>query len=269
MSIKKQTLLWQIEGESLAGTSFLFGTMHVRDQLAFQRMAFLYPFIDACPALATEFKLDEAETVHMGSLFSSQSPPLDQYFRPKVYQKMRKILKKVLDIELNRLRHLSPFLILNMLNEQLLAKDMPVSLDEHLSTYAKSKDKLLLGVETFQEQAKVLQKIPMDYQFKALRAMLSHFAKHRKQLLHTADLYAAGDPVKIYKATRKGAGALRKLLLFDRNVVMADRIFEVCQSQPTFIAIGAGHLAGGKGVLRFLKLKGLQLNPIALITKDA
>ena len=36
-------------------------------------------------------------------------------------------------------------------NEQLMAKDMPLSLDEQLSAYAAAQDKELLGVETFAE----------------------------------------------------------------------------------------------------------------------
>lgn len=269
MGHKKRSLLWRLEGEILEVPSFVFGTMHVRDQLAFGALDTLYRCIDTCEALATEFRLEDmGNPGGMMQLMQQSTQSLDQYYRPKVYQKMRRILRKTLGLELNQLKHLPPFFVLNIINEQLMAKDMPLSLDEQLSAYAAAQDKTLLGVETFAEQIAILEKIPVEEQLKSLRAMLTQFARHRRQLKSIGDLYATGDAIKIYKATRKGAGGLRKLLLFDRNRIMADRIYDICQSQATFIAIGAGHLAGAKGVLRYLKQKGLRLTPISIGSKE-
>jgi len=265
MGHKKRSLLWKLEGDLLPVPSFIFGTMHVRDQLAFGALDSLYACIDSCEALATEFRLEDMGNASgMMQVLRQPTQTLDQYYRPKVYQKMRRMLRKTLGLELDQLKHLPPFFVLNMINEQLMAKDMPLSLDEQLSAYAAAQDKVLLGVETFAEQLAILQKIPQEEQLKSLRAMLTQFARHRRQMKTIGDLYAKGDAIKIYKATRKGAGGLRKLLLFDRNRIMADRIFDICQSQATFVAIGAGHLAGAKGVLRYLKQKGVRLSPILM-----
>jgi uncharacterized protein YbaP (TraB family) len=45
---------------------------------------------------------------------------------------------------------------------------------------------------------------------------------------------------------------------------MANRIADLIQQQTAFCAIGAAHMAGAKGVLRLLKLKGLSINPVNL-----
>jgi uncharacterized protein YbaP (TraB family) len=43
---------------------------------------------------------------------------------------------------------------------------------------------------------------------------------------------------------------------------MAERIIKLSADQSLFTAIGAGHLAGKKGVLRLLKKAGLKVVPI-------
>lgn len=268
MKKSKSTLLWEISGEKVKSPSFIFGTMHVRDQLAFQALPQLYACIDQCEALATEFRLDELSQQEAGALsFPLASPPLDSLYSERIYQRMKKSLYKHFGLNLDAMKDLPPFFVLNLINEQLLAKDMPMSLDEQLSTYAKSQDKECLGVETLSEQMALLKKIPLKHQLKSLRTLTEKLGNHRRQLLKLGELYATGDPIRIYKATRAGAGGLRKLLIFDRNKVMADRIAGLCQRQPVFVAIGAGHLAGAKGVLRFLKHKGLVVRPIPLSSR--
>lgn len=265
MKKRKKTLLWELSGEQVHKPSYVFGTMHVRDQLAFKSLPQLYACIDQCEALATEFRLDEMPMEGLGAApMVMKSPPLDKAYPPKVYQRLKKSLYRHFGLHLDMMKHLPPFFVLNFINEQILAKDMPMSLDEQLSTYARSMDKECLGVETLSEQMALLEKIPLKHQLKSLRSLLENIGSHRRQLLKLGELYATGDPYRIYKATRTGAGGLRKLLIFDRNRIMADRIAKICQNQAAFVAIGAGHLAGGKGVLRFLKQKGLIVRPIPL-----
>lgn len=268
MKKSKRTLLWQLEGEEVQQPCFVFGTMHVRDRLAFGALPLLYQCIDQCEALATEFQLEELQAMGQHThLFRTNYSSLDSHYSPKLYSKMRRRIQKHFDLNLDLFKHFPPFFILNFINEQLLAKDMPLSLDEQLSNYATSQGKPCFGVETLAEQMALLQKIPLKYQLKALRSMVQNIHKHRAQLLKLGALYATGDPVRIYKATREGAGALRKLLIFDRNRIMAERISQLCRTQSIFVAIGAGHLSGGKGVLRLLKHQGIRLQPIPLPAK--
>jgi len=58
-------------------------------------------------------------------------------------------------------------------------------------------------------------------------------------------------------------GKLRKMMIDDRNFIMADRIAKMTSQQTAFVAVGAGHLGGKKGVLRLLKLKDIKLKPIS------
>ena len=68
--------------------------------------------------------------------------------------------------------------------------------------------------------------------------------------------------MKILKKVKKTAGSMRDALLYDRNIIMADRIEELGSQSSLFAAIGAGHLGGKKGVLRLLKQKGCEIIPV-------
>ena len=77
------------------------------------------------------------------------------------------------------------------------------------------------------------------------------------------ELYEQSDILKLYKVTRKQAKGMRKILLFNRNDLMAKRIAQFASEQSLFASIGAGHLAGEKGVLRLLKKKhGFKVKPV-------
>ena len=257
------TLLWQISGDSLPGTSYLFGTMHVKDQKAFANIDEVYACIRSCNCYASEFDLDEMtgpDQMHLFFLPNGQT--LDQLIRPKVYQKLERIFRKALGIELSQFRHQKPLIVSNIINELILSSDMPHSLDEHLWKFAKSKDRNTLGIETLAEQTSILQKIPLSEQVRGLIAMGRNFSKHRKSMLQMTEVYQRADLRQLHKAGARSAQGFKKLLLFDRNELMANRIAVLIQKDTLFCSIGAGHLGGKKGVLRLLKLKGFRVRPV-------
>lgn len=260
---KKNTLLWQIDGIDLPGTSYLFGTMHVKDRRAFQYTDIVYQKIDACTTFATEFNLEElAMNFDPTSMFLPDSQTLDQLLPPKVYRKLEKIFRKSVGIELQQYNRRLPMLVSSIVSESILSKDMPHSLDEHLWTYARSKEKITLGLETYLEQVEILNKIPIKHQLKALIEVGKNFKRHRKSLLKMTHMYERSDIRQLHKAGTKNAGGLKKLLIFDRNRLMAERMQNFMSEQTIFCAIGAGHLAGKKGVLRLLKQQGFKVKPV-------
>ena len=260
---KKNALLWKIEGKTLPGYSYLFGTMHVKDQRAFTLMNDVYPKIDACESFATEFNLEEMDLnfdLELTGLENGQS--LQDLIRPKNYHKIRKIFRKATGLDIIHFDQTQPLIVANVINERILSKDMPVSLDMHLWNYAKVQEKITLGIETFQEQINILKKIPLDYQIKMLLAMGKNFKSHRKSIIKMTRQYEKADIRQLYKSGLKSAGGLKHLLIYDRNILMAERIGRYIEEQTMFCAIGAGHLAGKYGVLRLLKKQGFKVKPV-------
>jgi hypothetical protein len=54
----------------------------------------------------------------------------------------------------------------------------------------------------------------------------------------------------------------QKALITDRNKRMANRIADFAGKQPVFIAVGALHLPGEKGVIELLRKKGFLVEAV-------
>ncbi len=269
---KNNTLLWRLEGEHLPEASYLFGTMHVKDQRAFGMLDTIYSCINECASFATEFNLEEANH-RLGSTAMDlpDGKTLDQLIKPKVYRKLQKIFIKTTGLDLDLFKNVRPLLITSLLSERILSEDMPTSLDETLWQYARDQEKIVLGIETYEEQIAILQRIPIEYQLKSLIWAGKNFKRFRRQLLKMTSMYEEADLQKLHKAARKSAKGLRKsakglrkIMIYDRNIVMADRIIQMTKEQSLFAAVGAGHLGGKKGVLKLLKERGLKVKGVRI-----
>ncbi len=263
MKKKKNTLIWEIRKKDLP-PSYIIGTMHIKDSAAFTFKSLMYRQIENCEAFATEFNLEEANLNLSGNAMDlPKGEALDRLLGEKLFKKTQKLLFKKTGINLINLNSAKPILITNLLTESLLSADNQYSLDEDLWRYARLKGKVTLGIETYQEQLNILDNIPLKHQIKSLKETTRNFKKFRKKTLQLTKYFQAGDIQKLYKMGKKGLGELRKMMLYDRNVIMANRIADMAKEQSICCAIGAGHLAGQKGVLRLLKREGFKVSPVS------
>jgi uncharacterized protein len=253
----KKSLIWRFNTEGSEKPNYLIGTMHVRDERAFQFEKAFEKAILECTIFATEFNLDEAQAGAVQiSMFLPEGDSLKTLMPNKLYQKINTTLLKKMGVELAQFDRFKPLAITNFLTESLLSNDRWQSLDETLWHFAKDNNKILRGIETFDEQLAVLDKMTVADQLKGLKDTMHDLGSFKKQLTKMANLYEQADIEKLYKSAKKSAKGSRKLLLYDRNVVMANRIADLTQENSVCVAIGAGHLAGAKGVMRLLKRRG-------------
>lgn len=245
--------------------SYLFGTMHVRDQRAFGYLPIVQEKILACEVYAAELNLDEIDQQIMAEAMDLDGDVvLSDLLKAKVYKRLERLFIEQTGLPLSYFEGSQPIMITNLLTESVLAKDAPHSLDATLWKFAQSQEKITIGIETFEEQLAIMDKITLDYQVKGLSDMVRNFKKFKKQLKELTVLYQEGALRKLYKRTKKQAGPLRKLMIYNRNYIMAERIIQLAEEKSLFAAVGAGHLEGAKGVLRLLKKGGFRCVPVAM-----
>lgn len=265
MKKKKKTLLWRIDHPRLPGSSYLFGTMHVRDRAAFAFLQHARRYLSECQALATELSLDTNISLQVShKLLLPPGKTLADYLSPHRYDKIRTILLKAFGINADNFQHFVPIMLINVLSDSLLNKDFPRALDEELWYIAGGMGKERHGIETLEEQMNLMSRIPLPYQFAMLKSIARQVNRFRRQMQASAAMYQTGDPQLLYNAVKRSSQGLRHLILYRRNEIMAERIANIIQAQPTFCAIGAGHLGGKRGVLRLLKQQNLRLHPLPL-----
>lgn len=256
-------MIWKLSPSGTSFDSYLVGTMHANTHEAFSHISPILSCIDQCAAFAAEFPLD-GDTSAGGNLLLPPGTTLRDYIAPRHYTHLQNALLRYLALDLDAFRQLLPLVVAQHIDALLVSgpeRNYP-PLDLYLWQYAGQRGKALLGIETQAEQHAILASIPISEQVRSLEHIGRNLRAHRRKLLALAHLYAMGDHDQLYRAARRSAGTMRKNLLLDRNAIMADRIASSARRQPTCFAIGAAHLGGGKGVLRFLKAKKVKWTKI-------
>ena len=263
MRKSKKTLLWTVSAEGLSDPCYVFGTMHAKSEMAFEGLDFIKSRIDRCQAFAAEFdfsEMDQAQWSKSMSLEDGQR--LQTLLAPNTYKRLDKILLRETGISIQQFDGTKPILLSNFLAEAQLSDDRDKFLDAALFAHAQQIGKELLGLESFHAQMEILRHVPMKEQLKSLKEIATNFKAYRRQIKKIATLYAKADLVKILKKVKQTVGGLRKSMLYDRNITMADRMVELGRERSLFAAIGSAHLGGKKGVLKLLKDKGCRVFPI-------
>lgn len=231
--------------------------MHVRDNRAFRLGQLALEKMRGCRLFAAEIDLEDSS-----GLISFPTFPWKSALGEKKFAKLQKTVWRFAGIPPEQLVFLSPIFVQNLLAERFLSQEAPLALDSWLWEQAREMGLERTGLETFESQKQVLLAISPRQQLRMLLGSVRNLSAYRKQINHLTNLYEKGDLPGLYRISRKSAGGFRKSLLFQRNLVMADRIEYFCRQQTLFAAVGAAHLPGAKGVLRLLKKKGFQIHPI-------
>jgi uncharacterized protein YbaP (TraB family) len=256
----KNSLLWRLTPQEGGPDSFLFGTMHVRDLRAFAWLDVAKLRLESCAVFATEFDFSETDHTAVAAIMRLPGEDsLDQLLKPGAWKNLQHYCNKKLGIPAEELRFLHPMSVSLSLTNALMADNAEVSLDETLWVYAQSIGKRTTGVETFEEQLLALKNIPFKQHLKSLTWLLKNYKRQKRRLKKMLRWYSSGDLKLLYKAAKKDAKGMRRELLYERNKIMADRFTEIATTESLFCAVGAGHLAGQKGLLRLLKQKGFKV----------
>jgi uncharacterized protein len=258
----KESLLWRVDPGQGLEPSYVLGTMHSRDSRVHAFVPGIMPYLTTCRVLATEFPL-----------IGDHLPPMPDHLAVEDWtltlsSRKRRLLEKILQrYELgpsDRYRHLPPLFLSQILTAELLGKESEHPLDLALAISARQAGLELDGVETLDEQWDILRHIPVAEQRRQLLQMAGHFSRFRRQLKKQVGWYLRQDIRQLYQDARRQLKGMRKTLLLDRNRIMAIRMGQMARESPHFFAIGAAHLAGGKGVLRLLKRQGFAVSPVTL-----
>lgn len=260
---KNQSLLWKISGGNSKKTSYVFGTIHVRDSRAFFNNKTLLKKIAACDSYVGEFNLEDTDPMVLSKyMLLPNGKTISEQLSIKQAKALDKLLNKQIGIGLEQLNHHKPLLVINLLTESFFEADMPEPLDSHLFNYAKVLNKRMDGLETFEEQLNVLVELSLKSQFKSLISTVKKFKNFKQQLKKLTQYYMRQDIQKLYQTAKRNSKGMRKILIYKRNKIMANRIDELVRKESAFIAVGAGHLAGEKGILRLLKKQGYKVTPV-------
>ena len=264
---KKNALLWEIQFQNKF-KGYVFGSMHVPGNLAFDNLEKIYQAIDNCEVIATEIPLDKESQFEMGKhMHLPSSVSLRNLFTEKKYTKFEKILEKSFNLHIEQFDDVLPLFLLNYMTQIAInadPKNLSNSMDLEFWKYAKISNKKTDSVETLKDHIETLYQIPLEYQLKALSQALSNVSKFRKKSIKMLDLYKSQEIHKLYAQSKKSLSGIREVLLYRRNKIMVENVNRICQESTGFFIVGAGHLSGKTGLLHQLKILDYKVKPVKI-----
>lgn len=257
-----QGLLWQLSGPG--GRGHVFGTFQAPEER-----------LGALPA-AVRRAFDGAATLVLENVPDAYSS--DRFRRAATFENDRSLSQVLGDRDFERavlslqplglprdvLNRLKPWALL--LNLGLAGGAQASPPDARLAALAEARGMPIEALEGLEEQIFIFDEFPMEAQVALLRHGLAHpneiaeVAERTLQAYHRADLAGISRATEEQRVRNPGVAvhfeALTKRVLHDRSVVMAHRMQRSLRRGDAFIALGALHLYGSKGVLALLEKSG-------------
>lgn len=268
---KKRSLLWEIRKDSKT-KGYLFGTMHVPSKIAFSNFGKLESLLGTCDAYMPEMLLDaSSQQLMQTKIVLDHEHRWSALVSEKQFDKMDNIFMRAFGMSLRQYEYLVPILVLNLMTQSALGvpvQDQDAPMDVELWNLANKLNLMLLEAESTERHCAVLDEIPMEYQLKLLKKSLRNVPKLRKQTKAMLTAYLAQDIHGLYARSKKSLGALREVMLYNRNKEMLDNITAALVEHKVFVAVGAAHFSGKKGLLSGLKKQNYKLIPLPTVLES-
>lgn len=265
-------VLWQI-GYRDKPASHVFGTIHVADP----RLAALPEPVARAFESARSLTLEFAADGYARERFLEAAMFLDrQTLEEKIGSRdFERVVEQLAPIGLSRefILKLKPWgVLVNLRNPRGAKTGAGPTLDAQLVARARARRLALHAMENVEEQIFTFDEFPMDSQV----ALLQHALEHQSELLEmserTLEAYLKRDLEAIWRVQADYVGrypgiaahnaVFIKRVIYDRSVVMAFRMQRQLRYGKAFVAIGALHLHGEKGVLNLLEQDGYRVERI-------
>lgn len=263
-------LLWQVSRPGVA-PSHIYGTVHLADPRLLPLRA---PVADAFRG-ARRFVMEMRPDDYAGQRFFEggqfeDGQRLDRLLDAGTFGRLAgRLGSRGFDAE--TVRRLKPWAALLVLTARPRQTE-GVSLDRELYVQARMRRLYLEELDSVEEQLAVFDGVPLASQV----ALLQFYLVHEEQLAGVAErtlqAYLARDLKALWRVNRdleaddgelaRHQAVLEKKVIHDRSVVMAFRMQPFLRRGGAFVAIGALHLYGDKGVLRLLEQDGWRVKRV-------
>lgn len=262
--------LWRVSKPGIAD-SYVCGTIHladpriasipapVRDALARTRLLAM----ELIPEAAADASLLDQESFDDGRRLASLLGADD-------YAKLRAELAAA-RIPEPTIERMKPWAALLRISQAAPSGETR-SLDEQLFVAARARRMRITSLEWIDEQVAAFDTIPLESQVALLKHVLAHREAVAAEARTAVDAWLRGDLAALARvdehvdAQYPGMGVhyrqLREHIIEGRTALMHHRLFLPLRAGGVFVAVGASHLEGERGLLAMLQEDGFRVSRV-------
>jgi uncharacterized protein len=265
----ESSMLWKIERDDLPHPTYMLGTMHLINKEYYHFPDKLKKLVLASQQLIMELDgmPNQMEAVDLMRLPDSLS--LSDYFTPEEMS----MIYRFAETELNMNRKMfnitfgkmKPFIILQLITQKQFEGETE-SYEMELMSLAKNNKIPTIGLETIQQQISFFDAIPTKEFGNIVKSYFENADSLKAQTLILQQIYRSGNLDSLARYMVESSPELmefEELLLTNRNIAWIPKIMKLIFEKPSFIAVGAAHLAGEFGVINLLRKAGFTVTPVA------
>ena len=265
----ESSMLWKIERDDLKHPTYMLGTMHLINKEYFYFPEKLKNLITGSQQLIMELEglPDQAAAIELMRLPDSLS--LSDYFTTEemdlVYQFAKddmNMTREMFDLTFGKMK---PFIILQLITQKQFEGETE-SFEMTLMSLAKEHKIKTLGLETIQQQIGFFDIIPAKEFGNIIKSYFENADSLKEQTIIMQQIYRSGDLDSLARYMVESSPELMEfedILLTNRNIAWAPQIVKFIFEKPSFIAVGAAHLAGENGLINLLRKEGFTVTPVA------
>lgn len=261
------SLLWEVSGNGLKKNSYLFGTFHLLCKSDINFSSQLKAATGNADKIYMELDMDDPSVLMGGLLMMNmkEGKKLKDLYTEAEYNKLSNYFKDSLHVPVSFLQNTKPYFLVAMLYPKMMPCKTVSGVEEELMKLAKTQQKEIKGLETMEFQAAVFDSIPYSEQAKELLKSIDSMTVYKKYFDTMVNVYKSQELEKIerlFSQSEFGMEEHQDILLDDRNKNWVGQLKTIMLKESVFVAVGAGHLVGNKGLIALLKKEGYTVRPL-------
>jgi uncharacterized protein YbaP (TraB family) len=263
------SLLWEISGNGLKSPSWLFGTYHLITSSFIDSFPLILNKLDSSKLVAGEIIMDVEASGKVARAVIMKDSTLPQLMSKSDYELTAAYLREINGMNLALFDKMKPVVISTFIYSALLPKINPgEAMDIYFQDLARKKSKKLIGLESIDDQISVLfEGVSLKRQADMLVKLVKEKDKGKEATYKLNDCYRRQDLNCLASGLDTDTGfdaSEMEHLLYQRNRNWMKILPGLLREQSCFIAVGAGHLPGDKGLLELLRKQGYTVTPLLL-----
>lgn len=271
-------VLYKVSGNGAKGDSYIIGTHHFAPSSMLKEIKGFEQALNGVEAVygeVEEGELDQAKMEKMAKKYGEapSDSTLSKVLTPDQFKLLDEILKKYTNnmLSADKLNDFTPSIVGVQLSAFQALSAFPDfnpadQIDVKIQKMGKKQKKATGGLETADDQMKLLFGAPISVQAASLARALSQDMYSMLMTKRLAELYAAQDVDGMWALMNDPMLGMTPdeadRLIYGRNDNWMRSIPSLIADKPIMFVVGAGHLPGDRGLIAQLKNAGYEVSPV-------
>ncbi|MCC9072588.1 TraB/GumN family protein [Flavobacterium sp. F-65] len=256
----ENSLLWEISGNGLSKSSYLYGTIHLMCPDKYSISEKVKKAFQKSDKLIIEVNFSDPKEMEDAQKLAMGSEPLSKKLSSEELSELDSILQKLAGLKIKQVDNFSLATVMSLITIKTFDCENLKSYEKDFIDLAKKQNKTIGGFETLKGQLEILSSSYSDSE------MISMLKELNKELTNKMmDDYVAEDIESLYKAITSDemmSEKAKNVILDQRNINWVKNMSELMKKERLFVAVGSGHLAGEQGVINLLRKAGYKVKPV-------